>query len=122
MANPHKGEVEFTVDRTAYTLSFSINAMCELENALGGNVVELAGMMADPSKMTFNKIRAVFWAGLLDHHDGIDEVAAGRIMKDVGFAAAAELIVKAFTVAFPEVQGSAPLAKGAKRASTGKAR
>ena len=42
MGNPYKGEVQFTAGGKSYTLYFSINAMCELEEALGDGIVQLA--------------------------------------------------------------------------------
>ena len=83
MANHHKGEVDFTVAKKVYTFAFSINAMCEMEAALGGNVVDLANMMSDPAKMSIKTMRTVFWAGLRDHHEELTEVDAGRLMNDL---------------------------------------
>jgi hypothetical protein len=122
MANPHKGEVEFTLGKKVYTLKFSTNAMCEMETALGGNVVELASMMADPSKLSIRTIRTVFWAGLRDHHEAVTEVEAGRLMDDLGLVEASQMIAKAFTLAFPEAPASGPFpGKAPRNASTGKA-
>ena len=102
MSNPHKGEIEFTVGGKTYTLYFSINAMCELEDALGGNVVELATLMADSSKVSIKNVRTVFWAGLRDHHEAMSITDAGRLMSEMGVAQAMELVAKAFTLAFPD--------------------
>jgi tail tube GTA-gp10-like protein len=126
MANPVKGEVEFALGKKVYTLKFSTNAMCELETALGGNVVELAHSMSDPAKMSIRTIRTVFWAGLRDHHEAVSEHEAGRLMDDLGLVEASQLIAKAFSLAFPtEAAPAGPLPglpQGKSRnASTGKA-
>jgi tail tube GTA-gp10-like protein len=122
MANPHKGEVEFTVGKKVYTLKFSINAMCELENALGGSVVDIANTLSDPSKMGVKTMRTVFWAGLRDHHEALDEIEAGRVMDELGLVEASQLVATAFAKAFPEAQAPGPLpAPKRQAASTGKA-
>jgi tail tube GTA-gp10-like protein len=126
MANAHRGEVEFTVGKKVYTLKFSTNAMCELETAVGGNVIEMANSLSDTAKMSIRTIRTVFWAGLRDHHEAVTEVEAGRLMDELGLVEASQMIAKAFTLAFPaEVPPAGPLpglpAGKARNASTGKA-
>jgi tail tube GTA-gp10-like protein len=122
LANAHKGEVEFTLDKKVYTLHFSINAMCELEDKLGGSVVEMANIAADPSKISMKTMRTLFWAGLLDHHEAITEVDAGRLIDQIGLVDAMQMLAKAFTLSFPaEVVAAGPLAEAAQQASTGKA-
>jgi hypothetical protein len=122
MANPHRGEVEFTVGKKVYTLVYSINAMCELEGALNASVVAIANSMSDPARMGVKTMRTVFWAGLRDHHEALTEADAGRLMDQVGLIDAAQHIVKAFTMAFPsDASAPHPLATAAApRTSTGK--
>ena len=124
MGNPHKGEVEFTVGKKVYTLHFSINAMCELEEAMGGaGITELAMQMSDPSKFKLKDMRTMFWAGLRDHHEAMTAQDAGRLMNDLGMMEAMNLVAKAFTLAFPAVEDTGPLAGlpgGQSLESTGK--
>jgi tail tube GTA-gp10-like protein len=120
MGNPHKGEIAFTLDKTVYTLRYSINAMCELEDRMGTTVVEIGALMSDPTKLSIGMVRSIFWAGLRDHHEVVTEQDAGRLMDALGLVNAAQMIGKAFTAAFPEVQASGPL-PAAPGASTGKA-
>lgn len=121
MSNPHKGEVEFTIDKKVYTLDYSINAMCELEDKLGGSIIQIADLMSDPAKLSIKNARTLFWAGLRDHHETITETEAGRLMTDIGIAQAMEMVGKAFTLAFPAVEGAGPLAAKGQASSTGKA-
>jgi hypothetical protein len=123
MANPQKGDVEFTVAKKVYTLKFSINAMVELEDKLGGSIVDIANTMSDPAKMGVKMMRTVFWAGLRDHHEAMTETDAGRIMEEIGLVEASQMVAKAFALAFPEAQAPVPLQVPAKRqaGSTGKA-
>jgi hypothetical protein len=107
MANKLKGEVGFDVDGARYTLAFSINALCELEEKLGGAVVDLGTMMTGGKR--FSTMRSVFWCGLTEHHPELTEKEAGKIMTAIGFNKADALIGEAFALAFPEV--TPPLGK-----------
>jgi hypothetical protein len=120
MGNIHRGDIEFTVDKKVYTLRYSINAMCDLEERLGQSVVEVGTLMSDPAKLSMSVIRSIFWAGLRDHHEAITETEAGRIMSALGIVEASQMIAKAFASAFPEVQTPGPLSRAALGKSTGK--
>lgn len=99
MANPHRGEVALKAGDTAYTLTFTINAVCELEGALGKGVSEIVSDMSRVST-----VRAVLWAGLRHHHKVTLE-EAGDIMHAAGAAATAQAINKAMGLAFPQPEG-----------------
>ncbi|MGF7161287.1 hypothetical protein FHS85_002922 [Rhodoligotrophos appendicifer] len=123
MANPVRGEVGFDVEGREYTLRFSTNALCELEAETGLNANKIVGQMQDPDGVSLRLLRAIIWAGLIDHHQGIKVADAGVIVDRIGIAKAGELIGKAFTAAFPaaaEEAASSRPPKGA-RAGTGKA-
>lgn len=94
-----KGEVGFTAGDMAYTLAFTINALCVLEDRLGVGVAEIGAQMGQ--SMRISTLRTVFWAGLIAHHD-LTEEQAGDIITLVGTAETAQLIAKAFSSAFPE--------------------
>lgn len=96
MANPHRGEVAFEVGSTVYTLVFSTNAICELENLLdrGLNVIVM-------SMDRLATVRALLWAGLRARHSGVSLEQAGEIIDLCGMAAATEAIGRALSAAFP---------------------
>lgn len=101
MANPNRGEVEFTAGDTVYKLAFTINSVCELEQHLGQSLAEIVGGMG-----RLNVIRAVLWAGLLKHHKmGIEE--AGDVMDAAGVPATVEAVNKAVSLAFPPPEAGA---------------
>ncbi len=102
MANPHKGEVSFEVAGVAYTLSFSTNALCELEAHLDLGINEITALLGDVRKMRLRNVRAVFWAGLLDHHPGITVMKAGELAGHLKLPKVIELISNAFALAFPD--------------------
>lgn len=119
MANPHRGEVALTVGDLEYKLSFSINAICELEDALDMPVAKVAEALNDSASIRMSMIRTVVWAALRDHHEAVTVKEAGQIATDAGVPVVMEAIGKAFTLAFPEpeAQGKANPQKAARRAA-----
>ena len=116
MANPIKGEVGFEADGEAYTLSFGINALCSLEDALGMSVQKVgAELQADGLKL--KTLRTVFWAGLQDRHEGVTEREAGDLMDGLGAGEVATLVVRAFAAAFPPAEVGRAKAGPRKRAT-----
>lgn len=104
MANPHKGQVALSADGRVYTLSFSINALCELEDAVGETVNAIAAQMSDGSRVKLKTIRTLVWAALRDHHPETSLEDAGDIIGAAGVPAAMEAIGEAFAKAFPEAE------------------
>ena len=101
MANPHKGEVALG----DYTLVMSINAVCELEDALGKSIDEIGAEMSGGS-MRMGTLRAVVWAALQEHHPGTTMQDAGRIIGEVGMDEVGPKIGEAFQAAFPQKEGA----------------
>lgn len=127
MANPHKGEVEFTASGESYKLVYSTNALCELEDLTGRGftdiILELQSwapkfdekgnplpetqeqIEARAKKMRLSLVRAVFCAGLRDNHEKTTLKQAGDLMVSVGgLVPAMDLINRAFAVGFPDVE------------------
>lgn len=109
MANPQRGEVSFDAGGKTYTLHYSANALCELEDLLDKGIIELTtemqGWEKNPGKIRFKTIRAMFWAGLRDHHPEIDVAGAGELVTNAGgILGAVDLIGRAFGVAFPDAK------------------
>lgn len=96
MANPHKSEVAFKVGDTEYTLKFSTNAICELEERLDKGLNTIVSNM---ERLT--TVRAMLWAGLQSKHDSITLQKAGEIIDQCGMPAATEAIGRALNAAFP---------------------
>ncbi len=113
MANPHRGSVALQAGDTAYSLSFSINAICELEDAMGKPVAQIAEDLRDEANVRMSTIRKVVWAALLDHHD-LDLKEAGTVATDAGLPACMEAVGKAFALTFPEAKGKTNPRKAAR--------
>lgn len=88
-----------------YSLDFTINAMCALEDLLDkpapGVLADLMGSAADPRLMRMQTVRAVLWSMLRDNHPEIDIEGAGRIASDAGTKDTMAAIMQAVAVAFP---------------------
>ena len=101
MANPNRGGVAVRVDDDEWTFSFSINALCELEDLLDKPVARIVSTLGDPDNMRISDVRAMVWAALLDHHDGISLKEAGDVASKVGTMVCLEKVGKALEIAFP---------------------
>jgi hypothetical protein len=115
MGNPQRGHVTLTAGEASYTLAFSVNALCSLEEATGQSVNEIGASMADQSRIKMTTIRLLLWGALLDHHEGVTIKQAGDIASEAGMQATGEAIGKAFALAFPEAKedaGSRPRKAG----------
>jgi hypothetical protein len=108
LANKNKGEVSFEVNEKSYTMRFSANALCELEDVLNMGVNDVAEQMAKPKNLRIKTVRGIFWAGLRDYHPEITITQAG------------ELIGKAFTLAFQDSTKSRPQQPTVKTEAVGK--
>lgn len=105
MSNRTKGEIGFDAGGKRYTLCFSVNALCALEDRLEIGAVTVAQQMADASTMRIGTARALFWAGLQDAHPELTLDAAGAVMSEIGITAAVEVISKGMAAAFPDEAG-----------------
>lgn len=101
MANPLRGSVALQVGDRAYTLSFSINALCELEEHMEQPIAQIATALAKPDQIRLGAVRALVWAATRDHHPEIDLKAAGDVIDAAGVQQVMPVIGKAFQLAFP---------------------
>lgn len=124
MVNPVKGEVAFTVEGGAtYTVQFTIDAICTLENLLDKSIGQIAGQIATGRIGT---IRAALWAGLRQHHPKLTIFEAGELMPVIEGRKAVEIVGEALEKAFgkseaasegPADPQTAPEADGTGKAS-----
>ncbi len=78
MANPHRGEVALVAGDKTYTLVFTINALCDIEEAHPG-----VNILSDFSKLS--NIRYLLLAGLAARHPETKKADAGNILQEAGF-------------------------------------
>lgn len=110
MANSARGSVALQVGDKAYTLSYSVNAICELEDHFEGKpVAQIAETMNDQASVPMSTVRAVIWAGLIDHHPELTLKDAGNVASEAGIPACMNAVGRAFALAFPDApKGAKP--------------
>lgn len=124
MTNPHRGEVALVAGGTSYKISFSINAMCVLEDHFDRSVVEIMGELEsardNPGSLRIKTVRAIVWAALQDHHPDTTLEQTGDIVSQAGVPVVMAKIAEAITLAFPPQTGGSAGGKGKpKRAAAG---
>lgn len=111
MANPHKGEVALDIDGETYTISLSLNAMCELEDMFERPLLavlsEMEAMQHDPKQLRVTVLRQLTWGALQDHHPDIDLKQAGLLAGRAGLPRMLGAVMEAVRLAFPEPEGKA---------------
>jgi hypothetical protein len=106
MGNPHKGELSFEVDGKSYKLSFSANALCELEDALGKSLDEIISAMQS-GKVRLAELRVMFWQALRDEDPERDLDFAKALLRKMPPPELGRLVGEAFVRALPDEE-SAP--------------
>jgi hypothetical protein len=93
--------IGFTVGDRGYTMVLDINALCDLEEALGRPAGQVLSGLSDPATADIRTMRAVFWAGLRKQHNDLTLTGAGELLTAIGFAAGMEVIQRAILRTFP---------------------
>lgn len=101
MANPNRGAVAVRVGDEEWTFSFSVNALCELEEHLGEPISKILLALGDEENLRISYIRALVWAALLDHHEGVTLEGAGDVATSIGPTECLGYVSKALERAFP---------------------
>lgn len=84
MPNPHKGDVEFKAGKKTYTLCYSIDAICVLEESTGKTLLQLGEEMRDIKSVKMSLVRSIVYAGLIEHHPSITLKEAGELIIAAG--------------------------------------
>lgn len=107
MANPNRGQFEFGAGGKRYTLRYSIDALCALEERFDKNIANLALEISDFDKIRLATVRAVLWAGLTEHQPDMSEQDCNAIFEDLGLMPVAELVLRGVEASFPKRGGEA---------------
>lgn len=116
MANPHKGEVSFEASGKTWSLRYSTNALCELEDDLDRGIGDVIESLQTSPRL--NMLRAVLRAGLSGHK--VNQQQAGDLIDELGFDRTRELIGTAFARAFPPVEEAGDGERPRKGGGTGR--
>ena len=119
MANANRGEVEFTAGGKTYTLRYTTNALCELEDALDCGLPEIVERVRDPKSVRLSTVRALVWAGLREHHPDITLLQAGTLVGEYGMMETLQKVGVAFERAFAGREGGGRPPAAAPQSGTG---
>lgn len=100
MANEARGEREFEAYGKRYILKFSANALAELEAVLGLPILQMADKFT-AQNAGIRELRALVWAGLIEHHPEMTLKGAGELIDEVGIREVIDETLSAFEAAFP---------------------
>ncbi|MEC9246275.1 hypothetical protein [uncultured Nitratireductor sp.] len=102
MANPNRGAVALETEDKVYSLRFSTNAICELEEHFGKPIMQIVNELEDESRVSMGMIRSIVWAALLEHDPEITHKEAGRVLDHAGQQVVMEKIGLALQRFFPD--------------------
>ncbi|MDX1170246.1 hypothetical protein GOL87_25290 [Sinorhizobium medicae] len=102
MANPNRGAVALEAGDKIYSLRFSTNSICELEEHFGKPIMQVVKEMEDQSKVSMGMVRSIVWAALLEHDENMTHKEAGRILDEAGREVIMEKIGLALQRFFPD--------------------
>lgn len=115
MANKERGEVTVEANGKTYTLRFSIDAMCQMEEATGKGVIAITQEFADPAKIRMATARAALWAALHEQHPELTLMQVGELIPEFGgLQVVLQKISEAILLAFPKAEGNARPLKAVK--------
>lgn len=109
MADNPKGELTFEARGRSYTLVYSFDALCQVEDQLDAPLKAVARKLAAGR---LSHLRVFLWAGLRARHPEIDLQTAGDMIMEVDQAVLADVIARALTEAFPKQMEAAKGAPG----------
>lgn len=101
MTNTVRGTVTFEASDKMWTLKFSTNALCELEDELGEGAEQLAAIMARPGTGKIKMLRLILKCALSDNHPDLTLIQVGELIDEVGIEKAMGMMQKALTIGMP---------------------
>lgn len=96
MANKLKGEVSFEASGKTWTMKIGTNAWCLVESEMNLDLADI-----DLSRLSIRNVRAIFWASLQHHHEGVSVKDAGDMIDEIGTQKVAELVAQAIELQAP---------------------
>lgn len=102
--NSLKGEVPLKVGNKEYTLKFTTNALCELEDRLNKGFSEIVMDAASKNIPSLNTVRCLLFCACMQYHK--EEVSslevAGAIIDEAGFKEVLVAVVKTIAACLPD--------------------
>ncbi|MEP2782303.1 MAG: GTA-gp10 family protein [Pseudoruegeria sp.] len=115
MANAQRGEVALTVGGADYILRLGTNALCNLEDELGGSVVDIFSGL-EKGGVSIKLLRSILFWGLTEQHPELSRDDVGDLIDDAGgVEAVGKLITKAVSAGMPKSKGKGGKPAGKKK-------
>lgn len=103
MANKDRGEVTLQTGDVTHKLRFTVNSLCNLEDALDMSIIEIGNKLSDVKKVRVSLLRTILKHCL---PGGTTDDQAGEIIGEVGLPATMSAISEAIKQAFPEAKAA----------------
>lgn len=127
MANSQQGKVPIEIDGKTYTLSLSIDAMCQIEDAesAGGPRVSFQDVIQRVNHGEIRAARRLFWGALRDFHEDVTLKDAGALLTHVGMSAVTHQLTAVLGATTPDKEdvqatGARPPKAPGRKAGTGR--
>lgn len=104
MANKDRGEVTLQAGGVTHKICFTVNSLCNLEDALDLPITAIGAKLGDPSKLKLSLVRTILKYGI-DPEPTIEE--AGLIIGEAGLPTVMMAIAAGIAQAFPESEAKA---------------
>lgn len=104
MANSQRGEVSFEASGKTWTMKLGTGALIAIEDQTGKPIGEIGELLGNPKTASLKLMRAVFWGGLQQHHDGTTLAECDDLIDELGGQRVGELIGQAFSLARPKAK------------------
>ena len=102
MANANRGAVALEAGDKVYSLRFTTNSICELEDHFGQPISQVVEAMQDGKGVGMKMIRGLVWGALIDQHPDMDLKEAGAVLDAAGQDAVMEKVGLAMQRFFPD--------------------
>lgn len=119
MANRERGAVEIEAFDRTFTLRFSFNAMCEIEDHFDKSFDEVMTSL-NTKHPRLTTLRGVLWGAMCENEPRPSLQNIGELVDELGAEAIGAAIGKAMEAAFPKSEDGAGNPRKASKAGTGK--
>lgn len=98
MANKDRGEVTLQAGDVTHTIRFTVNSLCNLEDAMGMPITKIGDDLGSAKQVKLGTLRTILKFGMVEEKT-LEQ--AGDIIGEAGIAAAMTAIHQAIAQAFP---------------------
>jgi hypothetical protein len=112
MANPHRGEIEASLDGRPYTLCLTLGALAELEHAFGHEDMLALAERFQSGRLSARDAARIIGAGLRGAGHDIADAEVARMQAEGGAAGFVDIVARLLSATFG-VRPGAPAQAGA---------